>query len=683
MSGSKVYGIEIDPITGRIAQQLYQRNSIAIQGYEKTALPDSFFDLAIGNVPFGGYGVSDKKYDKHHFHIHDYFFAKTLDKVRPGGVVAFVTSSWTMDKQNPAVRKYIAQRAELLGAIRLPNNAFKANAGTEVTTDILFLQKRDRVVDVEMADGLRPDWVHLGLLENAENLDSPENSIAVNQYFIDHPDMILGTISNDSSIRMYGNMNSVSCVPFPDRELSDLLDEAIQNIHAEITDYERDEDEQEADDSIPADPSVRNFSFAVVDGKLYFRENSRMKPVELPATTVSRIKGLIDIRNCVRTLIEYQTEDYSDSDIKAEQSKLNRLYDSFTKKYGLISSRANVSAFGSDSSFPLLGALEVVDEDGNLTRKADFFTKRTIRPKVEITHVDTASEALAVSLGEMGKVDLDYMVGLTDMTEEQLIAELDGVIFLNIGSAVRPNAYVTADEYLSGNVREKLALAIAAQETIPDGRYDGNVKALEAVQPADLTAAEISVRLGATWLPIEVVQRFIFELLETPRYAQWNIKVHYSQHTAEWSIEGKSSDRSNVKAYRAFGTDRANAYKIIEETLNLRDIRIFDYVEDDNGNKKPVLNKKETMIAQSKQEQIKAAFGEWIWSDPTRRNTLVRLYNDKFNSIRPREYDGSQHSFCRYEPRHRPAGASGKRCGAHHVRREHPVGARGWGWQDL
>jgi N12 class adenine-specific DNA methylase len=635
MSDSKVYGIEIDPITGRITQQLYQRNSIAIQGYEKTALPDSFFDLAIGNVPFGGYGVNDKKYNKLGFHIHDYFFAKTLDKVRPGGVVAFVTSSWTMDKQNPAVRKYIAQRADLLGAIRLPNNAFLANAGTEVTTDILFLQKRDRVIDVE------PDWVHLS---------TTEEGIPVNQYFADHPDMVLGTMSRESGVRMYGNENSASCVPFPDSDLADLLEEAIQNIHAEITDYERDEDEQEADDSIPADPSVRNFSFAVVDGKLYFRENSRMKPVELPATTVSRIKGMIAIRDCVRTLIEYQTEDYSDSDIKAEQSKLNRLYDGFTKKYGLISSRANVSAFGSDSSFPLLGALEMLDEDGNLLRKADMFTKRTIRPKIEITHVDTATEALAVSMGEMAKVDIDYMTGLTGMDEDTLTKELEGVIFKDPADGLRPirRVWLTAGEYLSGNVREKLETARRIAET--DTTFAINVKSLEAVQPTDLTAAEISVRLGATWLPVEVVQQFIFEVLETPSYLRWNIKTHYSPHTAEWRIEGKSSDRSNVRAYNTYGTSRANAYKIIEETLNLRDIRIFDYVEDDEGKKKAVLNKKETMLAQAKQEQIKAAFQEWIWSDPERRNMLTRLYNDKFNSTRPREYDGSHIKFVGMNP---------------------------------
>jgi N12 class adenine-specific DNA methylase len=640
MSASKVYGIEIDPITGRICQQLHQKNSIQIAGYEKTPLPDSFFDLAIGNVPFGGYGVSDKKYDRHKFQIHDYFFAKTLDKVRPGGVIAFITSKGTLDKQNPAVRKYIAQRAELLGAIRLPNNAFFANAGTQVTSDIIFLQKRDRIIEVE------PDWVHLSTVEDSAN---PGESVPVNAYFAAHPEMMLGTMARDDM--MYGNGNETTLHPYPDRDLSDLLDEAIQNIHGEISELEREDDEQEVDDSIPADPTVRNFSFTVVDGKLYFRENSRMKPQELPATTVSRIKGLIDIRDCVRTLIEYQTEDFSDSDIKAEQARLNRLYDAFAKKYGLISSRANVSAFGGDSSFPLLGALEMLDEDGNLLRKADMFTKRTIRAKTDITHVDTASEALAVSLGEKARVDLGFMSELTGMNEEALIKELEGVIFLNIGSAMtQDKTYVTADEYLSGNVREKLTLAQAAQQTFPDGRYDANVRALEAVQPQDLSASEIAVRLGATWLPVEVVSQFVYELLETPKYARWNIKVHYSPYNAEWSIEGKSSDRSNVKAYRTYGTDRANAYKIIEETLNLRDIRIFDYVEDAEGKKTAVLNKKETMIAQSKQEQIKAAFADWIWRDPERRNALVRLYNDQFNSTRPREYDGSHIRFVGMNP---------------------------------
>ena len=647
MANSKVYGIEIDPITGRIAQQLYQKNSIAIQGFEKTALPDSFFDLAIGNVPFGSYGVIDKKFDKYKFHIHDYFFAKTLDKVRPGGLIAFVTSSWTLDKQNPAVRKYIAQRAEFLGAIRLPNNAFLANAGTQVTTDIIFLQKRDWQIDLA-PDSPPTEWLHLDQIEDAGN---PDEYITVNAYFARNPEMMLGTMGRESGTRMYGNENSTTCMPYPDRELSDLLDEAIQNIHAEITEYERVETEQEEDNSIPADPSVRNFSYALVDGRIYFREDSRMIPQELSATAENRIKGMIGIRDCVRTLIEYQTEDYSNNDIESEQAKLNRLYDSFTNKYGLISSRANVSVFGSDSSYPLLGALEVLDEDGNLLHKADMFQKRTIRPKIDITHVDTASEALAVSLGERARVDLPYMSGLTGKREETLAKELEGVIFFNIGSATESSKlYVTADEYLSGNVREKLALAQSAAATFPDGRYDINVKALEAVQPKDLSASEISVRLGATWLPPEIVQQFIFELLETPRYMQWNIKVNFMPYTAAWNIEGKSSDRSNIKAYNTYGTDRANAYKIIEETLNLKDIRIFDYIEEADGRRTPVLNKKETMLAQAKQEQIKSAFSDWVWKDPERRNLLVRMYNDKFNSNRPREYDGSHISFVGMNP---------------------------------
>ena len=632
MADSKVYGIEIDPITGRIAQQLYQKNSIAIQGYEKTSLPDSFFDLAVGNVPFGGYGVSDKRYDKHKFLIHDFFFAKTLDKVRPGGVIAFITSKGTLDKQNPAVRKYIAQRADLLGAIRLPNNAFLANAGTQVTTDIIFLQKRDRVIDVE------PDWLYLG---------QTEDGIPINAYFVEHPDMILGEMSRDNM--MYGNANETTCNPYPDRQLSDLLDEAIQNIHAEIREYERDEEEQEADNSLPADPSVRNFSYAVVDGKVYFREDSRMIMQDLSATAESRIKGMIGIRDCIRDLIEYQTEDYPENDITAEQAKLNRLYDNFTKKYGLISSRANVSVFGSDSSFPLLGALEVLDEDGNLLRKADMFSKRTIRPKVEITHVDTASEALAVSLGEKACVDLAYMSELTGKTEDELVTELEGVIFLNLTGTGEPQDYVTTDQYLAGNVRQKLELAREYEGLYP-GKYTVNLKALEAVQPKDLSASEIAVRLGATWVPPEIAQRFIFELLDTPNYARWNIKVHYSEHTAAWSIEGKNLDRGNPKSYSAYGTNRANAYRIIEETLNLKDIRIFDYVEDESGKRTAVLNKKETMIAQAKQEQIKAAFGEWVWQDPERRNQLVRIYNDKFNSTRPREYDGSHIKFMGMNP---------------------------------
>ena len=636
MSGSKVFGVEIDPITGRIAQQLYQKNSIAIQGYENTALPDSFFDLAIGNVPFGSYGVSDKKYDKHKFLVHDYFFAKTLDKVRPGGIVAFVTSKGTMDKQNPSVRKYIAQRADLLGAIRLPNNAFLANAGTEVTTDIIFLQKRDRLIDIE------PEWVHLG---------ETENSIPVNSYFVEHPDMMLGTMSNDNGVRMYGNTNSTSCVPYPDTDLAELLDDAIQNIHAEITDYELDELTGDEDKSIPADPNVRNFSYTVVDSKIYYRENSRMIPTEVSVTGTSRIKGMIAIRNCARTLIEYQSENYPDADIQAEQAKLNRLYDSFSKKYGLINSRANSMVFSGDSAYPLLCSLEVLDENGNLARKADMFTKRTIKPHIAVTSVDTASEALAVSISEKAQVDLSFMAQLTGMDEETLKSELQGVIFLNIGGASdQSQAYVTADEYLSGNVREKLVMARAANAALGDDSLAANIAALEKVQPKDLSAAEISVRLGATWLPPEIVQQFMYELLSTPKYNQYNIKIHYSNLTAQWNVEGKSYDRGNIKANSTYGTNRINAYKIIEETLNLRDVRIFDKVEDAEGNEKRILNKKETAIAQSKQEAIKAQFAEWIWKDPERRERLVRMYNDKFNCIRTREYDGSHIKFVGINP---------------------------------
>ena len=637
MKDSKVFGIEIDPITGRIARQLYQKNSIAIQGYEDTLLPDSFFDLAIGNIPFGSYGISDKKYDKHKFFVHDYFFAKTLDKVRPGGIVAFITSKGTLDKQNPSVRKYIAQRADLLGAIRLPNTAFKANAGTEVTSDIIFLQKRDRIIDIE------PDWVHLG---------QTEDGIPVNSYFVEHPDMMLGTMSNDNGVRMYGNANSTSCIPYPDTDLAELLNDAIQNIHAEITDYELDELSEDGEDkSIPADPNVRNFSYTVVDGQIYFRENSRMAPVEVSVTGTSRIKGMIQIRDCARTLIEYQSENYPDTDIQAEQAKLNRLYDSFSRKYGLTSSRANSMVFSGDSAYPLLCSLEVLDENGNLARKADMFTKRTIKPHITVTSVDTASEALAVSISEKAFVDLPFMAQLTGRDEETLKSELQGVIFLNIGGGGdQSQTYVTADEYLSGNVREKLASARAANAALGDDSLAVNVEALEKVQPKDLSAAEISVRLGATWLPPEIVQQFMYELLSTPKYNQYNIKIHYSNLTAQWNVEGKSYDRGNIKANSTYGTNRINAYKIIEETLNLRDVRIFDKIEDAEGNEKRVLNKKETAIAQSKQEAIKAQFAEWIWKDPGRRERLVRMYNDKFNCIRAREYDGSHIKFVGINP---------------------------------
>lgn len=624
MQDSKIYGVELDTISAGIAQQLYQKTTIAAQGFEETNLPDSFFDGVVGNVPFGDFKVLDKRYDKHKFLIHDYFFAKSLDKLRPGGMMALVTSKGTMDKENSAVRKYIAQRAELLGAIRLPNNTFKGNAGTEVVSDILILQKRDRLIDIE------PDWVHL---------DTDENGIKMNSYFVQHPEMILGEMKMVSG--RFGM--EATCVPYENAELAAQLDEAVANIHGEITEYEAEEELEEEDNSIPADPTVRNFSYTVVDNKIYYRENSRMTPVEVSATAENRIKGMIAIRNSVRTLIELQTEDYPDSEIKAEQERLNRLYDTFSGKYGLINSRANTSAFSQDSSFSLLSALEIIGEDGELERKADMFSKRTIKPHTPVTSVDTASEALAVSLGEKATIDMDYMMELSGKSENEIFEDLKGVIFLNplyeYGNSYEPK-YLMADEYLSGNVREKLRIAKKSAELYPED-YKVNVEALQKVQPKDLTASEISVRLGATWLPPDDVQEFIFHLLETPRYAQWNIKVHFSPFTSEWNIEGKSYDKGNVRAYNTYGTSRINAYKIIEETLNLKDVRIFDYIEDDEGKKKAVLNKKETAIAQSKQEMIKQEFQDWIWSDPERRERLCKSYNEKFNSVRPREYDGS------------------------------------------
>lgn len=624
MQDSKIYGVELDTISAGIAQQLYQKTTIAAEGFEETNLPDSFFDGVVGNVPFGDFKVSDKRYDKHKFLIHDYFFAKSLDKLRPGGVMALVTSKGTMDKETLAVRKYIAQRAELLGAIRLPNNTFKGNAGTEVVSDILILQKRDRLIDIE------PDWVHL---------DTDENGIKMNSYFVQHPEMILGEMKMVSG--RFGM--EATCVPYENADLAAQLDEAVANIHGEITEYEAEEELEEEDNSIPADPTVRNFSYTVVDDKIYYRENSRMTPVEVSATAENRIKGMIAIRNSVRTLIELQTEDYPDSEIKAEQERLNRLYDTFSGKYGLINSRANTSAFSQDSSFSLLSALEIIGEDGELERKADMFSKRTIKPHTPVTSVDTASEALAVSLGEKATIDMDYMMELSGKSENEIFEDLKGVIFLNplyeYGNSYEPK-YLMADEYLSGNVREKLKIAKNSAELYPKD-YKVNVEALQKVQPKDLTASEISVRLGATWLPPDDVQEFIFHLLETPRYAQWNIKVHFSPFTSEWNIEGKSYDKGNVRAYNTYGTSRINAYKIIEETLNLKDVRIFDYIEGDEGKKKAVLNKKETAIAQSKQEMIKQEFQDWIWSDPKRRERLCKSYNEKFNSVRPREYDGS------------------------------------------
>ena len=633
MQEAKMYGVEIDKISAGIAQQLYQRTSIAAQPYEEANIPDSFFDAVVGNVPFGDIRLTDKRYDKYHFLIHDYFFAKSLDKLRLGGIMALVTSKGTMDKENPAIRKYIAQRADLLGAIRLPNNTFKGNAGTEVVSDILILQKRDRLIDIE------PDWVHL---------DVDENGRKMNSYFVQHPEMVLGEWKTVSG--RFGDENTI--VPFEGAELSELLNDAISNIHGEITEYEMDEKLTEEDDSIPADPNVRNFSYTICDDKIYYRENSRMTPVEVSATAENRIKGMIGIRDCVRLLLEMQTEDYPDEEIKAEQQHLNILYDDFTKKYGLISSRANVYAFSQDSSFSLLSALEVLDEEGNLEHKADMFYKRTIKPHTPVTSVDTASEALAVSLGEKARVDMEYMCSLSGKTEQEIFEDLKGVIFLNpmhgYGNSAEPK-YLMADEYLSGNVREKLTVAKRSAEVYPED-YTVNVEALEKVQPEDLTASEIYVRLGATWLPPEIIEQFMFELLDTPRYNQWNIKVHYSQFTSEWNIEGKSYDRGNVKAYSTYGTTHINAYKIIEETLNLKDVRIFDYIEDDEGKKKAVLNAKETAIAQAKQEQIKQAFQDWVWADPERRERLCKIYNEKFNSVRPREYDGSHITFSGMNP---------------------------------
>ena len=632
MSGSKLYGVELDDLSGRIARQLYQKSSIAVQGYEKTAFPDNLFDVAIGNVPFGQFHVPDKRYDRLNFPIHEYFVAKMLDQVRPGGVIAVVTSSYTMDKRTASARKYIAQRSELLGAIRLPNNAFKAAAGTEVVSDILFLQKRERMVDIE------PEWVHLA---------TDENGIQMNSYFIDHPDMILGEMKMVSG--PFGP--TPTCEPYPEQPLEALLAEAIQNVHGEITAYDREEELEGEDHSIEADPAVRNFSYTLVDGQIYYRENSRMNPVEVSKTAESRIRGMIELRDCVRTLLEYQTEDYPDEEIKAQQAKLNTIYDAFTRKYGLINSRGNAIAFDQDSSYFLLCSLEILDEDRNLKRKADLFTKRTIRSHKPAEKVDTAVEALALSIGEKAHVDMDYMGRLTGKDEETLFSDLKGVIFLNpayTGENDGHEKYLPADEYLSGNVRQKLAVAQGKAEQNP--QYQINADALAQVQPTDLTASEISVRLGATWLDTEYVRRFIFETLGTPRSVQWGMKVHYSGITGEWRIEGKSKDRGNVKAISTYGTKRVNAYEIIETTLNLKDVRIFDYQYDEEGRRIAVLNKKETAIAQSKQELIKDAFAEWIWKDPDRREAICKTYNILFNSNRPREYDGSHINFSGMNP---------------------------------
>ncbi len=629
LSDCKIYGVEIDSISGRIAGQLYQKSTVAVQGYEEAELPDSFFDVAIGNVPFGQFKLSDRRYDRHNFLVHDYFFAKTLDKVRPGGVIAFITSSGTMDKKNPAIRKYIAQRAELLGAIRLPNDTFKKNAGTEVTSDILFLQKRDRMVETE------PDWLYL---------DTDENGITQNRYFVEHPEMVLGEMVMEST--KYG-MDS-TCRPYENMSLESLLAGAVENIQAEIAEQETDELVEEEDNSIPADPSVANFSFTVYDGKIYYRENSRMKPVELSVTGANRVKGMVAIRDCVRELIAYQTEGYADTVIEGQQRKLNHLYDTFQKKYGILNARANSMVFSDDNSYPLLCSLEIVAEDGIHARKADMFHKRTIKPHQAVTKVDTASEALSLSLSEKARVDMDYMCSLTGKSAEEIEQELSGVIFRLPDVAGGEPKFVSEDEYLSGNVREKLKEAkLAAQAS---GVYQSNVEALEKVQPKDLTASEISVRLGATWIPISDVSEFMFQLLDTPNYNRWNIKIHFSKFTGEWNIEGKSNDKGNPKANNAYGTHRVNAYKIIEDTLNLRDTRVYDYIPTEDGKKKAVLNKEETAIAQGKQDLIKQAFQDWIWQNPERRQRLTAFYNENFNAIRPREYDGSHLNFYGMNP---------------------------------
>ncbi len=645
MADSKAYGVEIDSISGRIARQLYQNSSIAVDGFEKVEMPDSFFDVALGNVPFGDFKVLDRRYDKHKWLIHDYFFGKALDKVRPGGIVAFITSKGTMDKENSAVRKYLAQRADLIGAIRLPDNTFKRNAGTEVTSDIIFLQKRDRMTDIE------PDWVHL---------DTDENGIRMNSYFAAHPDMILGEMVMESTA--FG-MDS-ACKPYEGADLAEQLSEAVSNLHAEITDYEVDELEGDEDLSIPADPSVRNFSYTIVDGKIYFRENSRMHPVELSVTAENRIRGMIVLRDSTRQLITYQTEDYPEDMIRQEQARLGRLYDDYTRKYGLLSSRGNSLAFGEDSSYCLLCSLEVLDEEGNFLRKADMFTKRTIRPHVPVTSVDTASEALAVSISEKARVDMEYMAQLSGKSEADLEAELTGVIFRDINCATDPDLipkafvdlekfpFVTADEFLSGNVRKKLQMLRALETVLPaeeKNRLQTSITAMEAVQPDDLTAAEIGVRIGATWIPPEIYKQFMFELFSTGGSARHRMNVLYSRYTGEWNITEKTSDYGNIKAVTTYGTKRISAYHILEQTLNLKDVRIFDTIIED-GNEKRVLNKRETAIAQDRQELIKSKFSEWLWKDIDRREMLCRIYNDTFNSIRPREYDGQHITFSGMNP---------------------------------
>ena len=620
----KIYGIEIDSISGRIARQLYQKNTIAVKGYEEIELPDSFFDIAIGNVPFGNYKVLDKRYDKYNFQIHDYFFAKTLDKVRPNGIIAFITSKGTLDKENENIRKYISQRAELVGAIRLPDNAFK-NAGTQVTTDIIFLKKRDKITDIE------DDWVQL---------DSNENGIRMNKYFVAHPEMILGEMKNVTT--QYGVDSA--CKAFEDKKLEDLLNNAIEYINAEIEDYQIDLDLDEKEQSIPATPEVRNFSYTIVDNKIYYRENSQMYLQELPLTTANRIRGMIEIRDCVRNLIDLQMEDYPDENIKREQVKLNGLYDNFSKKYGLINSKGNELAFREDSSYYLLCSLEILDENKNLKRKADMFSKRTIKTHEVVSTVDNSVDALILSISEKACVDMKYMSEKTGKTEQQLVKDLKGSIYKD----PIKEEYVTADEYLSGNIREKLRIAERLAEN--DSQYRENVEALQNVKMKDLSASEISVRLGATWIPVEDIRKFIFELLQTDKQTQEKINVHYSDYTSQWNISGKSEDRVNQRATTTYGTKRINAYKIIETTLNLKDVRIFDTIINIDGKEEKVLNAKETAIAQSKQELIKEKFLDWIWKDQERRERLTKRYNEMFNCIKPREYDGQYINFSGINP---------------------------------
>lgn len=621
----KMYGIELDTISGEIARQLYQKNTIAVKAYQDVELPDSFFDVAVGNVPFDDLKPYDKKYDKYKFVLHDYFFAKTLDKVRPNGIIAFITSKGTMDKKDESTRKYISQRAELIGAIRLPNDTFQKNAGTTVTTDIIFLKKRDKVTDID------EEWIHLG---------TNENGIEMNNYFITHPEMILGNMEMISG--RFGQESA--CIPYSNRTLEIQLNEAIENLNAEIDDFQIDELLEDEEKTIPADPSVRNFSYTIVDNQVYYRENSLMYYQELPLTAISRIKGMIEIRDCVRNLIELQLEDYPNEDIKREQAKLNSLYDKFTKSYGLINSRANEKAFSEDDSYYLLCSLEIVDENKNFVRKADMFNKRTIKPRTPISKTDNSIDALISSISERATVDLEYMSKLTGKTEEQLIKDLEGSIFKD----PMLEKYVTADEYLSGNIREKLKIAKEFAENNPE--YEINIKSLESVIPKDLSASEISVRLGATWIPPRYIEEFIFELLETPSYNRDDIRVNYSNYTSDWSISGKNVDWNNSRVNTTYGTKRINAYHIIEKTLNLKDVQIFDNIINIDGKQERKLNAQETAIAQGKQEIIKTKFEEWIWKDRERREELTRLYNDKFNCIRPREYDGKYINFVGMNP---------------------------------